>query len=308
MAKNCQACQDLQNDAPNFVVNGLTATEIASLKNNTGLSPSNGNDDCEDLNNMNDCLIGNLADEVDAYDVCDWKPFTKNFVGNVWSVFGGVIAAICGLWTNIKNLWSKVNGYDTRIDDMCKLLEQVVSPSVPVWGTLPLANTPTLLARRCGSSTNKVSAQPGGGDAPESLKPMQNMGIYYSSQTVTSCSNGRQEMLEWICPSTYLYDLKSGVESGDILWKVTKADAQSVMGMSDFLWNTFAEEGWTWRATGLGNRQIAWLRVEVGKNGLASNEMGVIFLGCSAPNDPITNDTPMSPLGASACKVYRHYL
>lgn len=115
MAKNCAACDELKNDAPNLVLNGLTNTEIASLKNNTGFSPSNGNDDCTDLNNANDCLIGNMADEIDAYDVCDWKDYTKKFVNNVWTVFASVIAAICGLWTNIKNILTRLTKAECEI-------------------------------------------------------------------------------------------------------------------------------------------------------------------------------------------------
>lgn len=101
---NCQACSELREDAPNLVVNGFTATEETSLKNDTGLNPSSGNNDCTDLNNMNDCLIGNMVDEIDAYDVCDWKDYTKNLVDNIWTVFKGIICAICGLWTRIHKI------------------------------------------------------------------------------------------------------------------------------------------------------------------------------------------------------------
>lgn len=107
--RNCSACQELMNDAPNLIVNGLGSTEVTSLKNNTGLNPSSGNDDCTDLNNMNDCLIGNLESEVDSYDVCEWKDFTKNYVNNAWTVFKGVISAVCGLWTNVQRLQCLIN-------------------------------------------------------------------------------------------------------------------------------------------------------------------------------------------------------
>lgn len=95
---SCEACEEIRQNDPSFVVNGLGDTECASLQNNTGLSPSSGNDDCEDLNNLNDCLVGNMATEVDAYDVCDWKTFMKKFIPNVWTTLKGIICAICGLW------------------------------------------------------------------------------------------------------------------------------------------------------------------------------------------------------------------
>lgn len=96
---NCEACSDLRADAPNVVVNGLTDIECASLSNNTGLNPSSGNDDCTDLNNLNDCLVGSMEEEVEAYDVCEWKPFMKKFIPNLWTTLKAIICAICGLWT-----------------------------------------------------------------------------------------------------------------------------------------------------------------------------------------------------------------
>lgn len=96
---NCSSCEDLRTTSPNFVVNGITDTECTSLKNDTGLNPSSGHDDCTDLNNINDCLVGNMAEEIEAYDVCDWKEYIKKFVPNVWTTLKSIICAICGLWT-----------------------------------------------------------------------------------------------------------------------------------------------------------------------------------------------------------------
>ena len=120
MSMNCSACDDIRATDPNFVINGLGDSEIASLKNNTGLSPSSPNDDCTDLNNINDCLVGVLAKEVDSQSDCDWKPFTKTALKNVWTTIKSVIAAICGLWTNIANLWTLANKLECMIDYLSK--------------------------------------------------------------------------------------------------------------------------------------------------------------------------------------------
>lgn len=98
---SCDACDALREDAPNFVVNGMGETEVTSLQNNTGLNPSSGNDDCEDLNAMNDCLVKNMETEIDSYNVCSWKEYIKALVGNLWTVNKGIISAICGLWTKV---------------------------------------------------------------------------------------------------------------------------------------------------------------------------------------------------------------
>lgn len=79
-----------------------------SLKNNTGLVPSSGHDDCEDLNDLNDCLVGNMTREVDSYQSCDWKKFAKAFIPNLWTTLKAMICAICGLWTNVMCLNKKV--------------------------------------------------------------------------------------------------------------------------------------------------------------------------------------------------------
>lgn len=115
---NCSACDELRQDAPSLVVNGFDDTMCASLQNDTGLNASNGNDDCTDLNNLNDCLVGNLASEVDAYEVCDWKDYTKKFANNTWTTLKGIVCAICGLWTNVHNLWTTVNLHECQINSI----------------------------------------------------------------------------------------------------------------------------------------------------------------------------------------------
>lgn len=108
---NCKACEDLKKEVPSLIVNGFSNSMCASMKNDTGLKASSDNNDCEDLDLLNDCLIGNLEDEVDRYDTCDWKAFTKMFANNAWTTFKGVICAICGLWTNVHNLWATVRSF-----------------------------------------------------------------------------------------------------------------------------------------------------------------------------------------------------
>ena len=111
--KSCEACRNLQEYAPEFVLNGVTENVENSLKNNTGFNPASGRNDCQDLNDANDCLVGNMEDEVDAYEVCEWKEFMPDFIHNLWSVLKSIISAICGIWKitekndcEIKNLYN----------------------------------------------------------------------------------------------------------------------------------------------------------------------------------------------------------
>lgn len=98
---NCEACNDLRENAPGLLVNGLDDEMCTSLTNDTGLNPTDERNDCDDLHDMNDCLVGNMAAEVDAYEVCDWKPFMKKFIPNLWTTLKGIICSICGAWEQI---------------------------------------------------------------------------------------------------------------------------------------------------------------------------------------------------------------
>ena len=111
MAKevNCEACEDLRQTDPNMIANGWSDAECASFKNDTGLVPSKGHNDCQDLEDMTDCLIGNMDAEVDKYEVCDWQKFMHDFLPNLWTVLTAIRCALCGIWTNIHALWGKVN-------------------------------------------------------------------------------------------------------------------------------------------------------------------------------------------------------
>lgn len=125
--KNCQACEDLTEYAPEFVANGVTSTICTSLKNNTGFNPSlsKQHENCEDLDDANDCLIGNMVDEVERFDVCDWKAYARLFAANIYNVLKAIICSMCGLWNNIKsikksitNIWNAINELVNKVDDL----------------------------------------------------------------------------------------------------------------------------------------------------------------------------------------------
>lgn len=131
--RNCAACSDLQASSPGLIVNGLGTTECTSLKNNTGLNPSSGHNDCTDLDDMNDCLIGNMEDEIDAYDVCEWKDYMRHFVNNTWTVFKGIICAICGLWAKIANILSRLTKLECIITKMGQVQSFAVDENYIKW-------------------------------------------------------------------------------------------------------------------------------------------------------------------------------
>lgn len=103
---SCDACSSLREDAPDFVQNGVTTSICASLANDTGLNPNLTvlHTDAEDLHDANDCLIGRMGEEVDSYDVCDWKLFMKRFISNLYETLKAIICALGGIWSKIHTL------------------------------------------------------------------------------------------------------------------------------------------------------------------------------------------------------------
>lgn len=126
---DCSACTDLKKNAPEFVQNGVTKTVCASLQNDTGLNPTltTLHTDCEDLDTATDCMIGMMEKEVDSYDLCDWKDFMKKFINNLTQILKAIICAICGIWTNIHDLWDKVNCVYNAIKNLVNVLDATTS-------------------------------------------------------------------------------------------------------------------------------------------------------------------------------------
>lgn len=94
---NCSACSELKQYAPDFAANGVTEAVCTSLHDNDGFNPDNDHENEEDLHNANDCLIGNLVDTVEAYEVCDWKDFMKKFGDNLYEVLKAIICSQGGI-------------------------------------------------------------------------------------------------------------------------------------------------------------------------------------------------------------------
>lgn len=122
---NCEACEDIKQTDPSLIVNGWSDSECASMKNDTGLVASSGHNDCQDLTDMNDCLIGNEDAELEKYDTCDWKKFMHRFIPNLWTLQSAIICAICGIWTNIHALWEEIRKIWAEIEKIWAEIQKI---------------------------------------------------------------------------------------------------------------------------------------------------------------------------------------
>lgn len=102
--KSCSACNDLREVSPEFTLNGVTDTIAEYLEKNSGLDGESKN--CDDLLDINDCLIGNMEDELDAYDVCEWKDFMAAFIPNLYETIKAMVYSSCGQWCAINGLYN----------------------------------------------------------------------------------------------------------------------------------------------------------------------------------------------------------
>lgn len=112
--QSCSACNDLREYAPEFVLNGVTDNVADHLTKDEGLSGANDHNDCEDLLDVNDCLIGNMLDELDGYEVCDWKDFMAAFIGNMYETIKAMVYSQCGQWCAINGMY---NGQTFRVTE-----------------------------------------------------------------------------------------------------------------------------------------------------------------------------------------------
>lgn len=115
---SCQACEELRQDAPNFLVNGVTDAVCRSLQNNTGLASGNGNNNYADMTNALDCLIGNMVSTLKSFDVCDWQSFMEKFIPNNYEILKALLCDMKGQWSEIDT----INGF---LDSICPSIDNI---------------------------------------------------------------------------------------------------------------------------------------------------------------------------------------
>ena len=286
---NCDACSDIRETAPNVIINGLGNTECTSLKNNSGLSPSSGHNDCTDLNNLNDCLIGNISQEVDAYDSCGWKEFMKKLLPNLWTMFKAIICAICGLW-KLKE----------QNDAMCALIDALINPPLGRYGSLLNGYGDDHPSNRGGvigtKSGNAVVIPRPRSEVDDAVWYSQSIGIYLGKQRMARCSDGACRSYEWVAPNMVGYRVNPEIELevGDIVWYATKAQC-TAWGMSENMWNAYELSSWTWKDYGFATnpRSLAWFRLHVNNNRLELTYQGQVGSAVTNSNAIISeNDNP----------------
>lgn len=240
---DCNVCDDLKEISTEFTSLGITDTVCTSLKNDTGLNPSLPilHDDCEDLELMNDCLIGRPKDELEKYDQCDWKKFMRKFLWNLHEMLGGIICAVCGLWTNVHSLTRRVKALEDMVKDICGLLNQQMNQNMDLYGTL----TGTRLedeTERIGGEIVDNHGEPAVVEATQGS--WDGVGFYYKKSVYKSC-DGAAKTYEWIQPYIRNYSYNTNTVYNDVIWRVSVAQLQQ-WGLTNSLINQFTNYPQWW--------------------------------------------------------------
>ena len=280
---DCNSCEELREESPDFVSCGIDDTICTSLKNDTGFDTTNGNNDCEDLDKANDCLIGMMDSEIEQYEPCDWQKFMHDLVPNLHQMLKAMICAICGIWSNIHSLWRHVTDLEEAQVDVCELIQNTLSPPLRNYGVHPLKTS----GSDTGHATSHVAFHADDGTLNPYVKSSQGVGISYAKLENTDCKTGRCVVYEWIQPQIFYTYIKSGTQVGDVLWYATKEEIQAASGFTDHLWRVFTESSWTWTDCEIHNGasmgKFVGLRITCNPGGMGANYIGVEFRGTTYP-------------------------
>lgn len=114
----CNSCEQLEKYNFDFVQKGITDDMRASLKKDKGLKESNGFNNCQDLNDMNDCLIGGMVERIPSYNSCDLDSALMESLNNIMQMLDAIISGDCGQWENIWEIWDEIKKIKQRLDDI----------------------------------------------------------------------------------------------------------------------------------------------------------------------------------------------
>ena len=120
----CKTCEDLQQYSPNFVANGVTDEMCSNLESNTGLM-NKGRENCTDLHNANDCLIGGIAEKATSYNPCNPNKMIEDLAKNTMHVIDMLICSNCGQWNEIKKIWDEIQKIWDEIQKILDAIEEL---------------------------------------------------------------------------------------------------------------------------------------------------------------------------------------
>ncbi|MHC5215191.1 hypothetical protein ACYSNR_00880 [Enterococcus sp. LJL128] len=257
----CAACNDLKETAPGIECTGITEEMCNSLQKDTGLNPRLNvlHNNCEDLNDLLDCLLGRQQAELPAYSECDWQEYVNQLINKLHTIQKAMICSDCGQWKKIHEIEDKLRELEDRLEDICSITSALLDQQPQRY------DFPT-----------KYHLVNNGNHHPD-----RHAGISYRRIDTRDC-DGNKMTVEWVAPTIIGYRVEN-LSSNDVLCTVDKATAKS-WGITDNLWNQLTVYSAAF-STGyfLGNGTFGRLMLDVEPD--SPNTLKVIYLGASYPDE-----------------------
>ena len=289
---NCQSCDSLRETSPEYVLNGTTTAICTSLQNDTGLNPnlSTLHTNAEDLHDINDCTIGRLAQEIEGYDVCNWKEFEQTHVANEYELLKAMICSEDGQWQNIHDLWEFAR-------EVCQKADQALAPSGTPYGAFPYATNQNLVLGTINTKNGSplLTVYPQSDIQNPNTYPVAGPGLQISVQTLSRCSDGACRKYVRVMPWFYCVYMNSNVAIGDILWYAKTSDLLEKTGVPEEFLHTFRKNvtstdtyggGWQWSngTDDTTNHKQAWMRLHIDPtNEFGEDYIVLVYTGSSYP-------------------------
>lgn len=225
---SCDACVELKENAPEFVMNGVTDTVCGSLMNDTGLNPGLTvlHNNCDDLHDVNDCLIGRMDNELEAYEVCDWKDYMHKLLPNMYELTKAIICGDCGQW-------NRIHWLDGRIGDLCNIFNTFIVNNLNACGILTGEQIKGAEERKGGEIILKEGVPTLIREDVDTDNNWNGVGVLYLKREHYDCS-GVKKTYEWLQPYLRDYYYNDNVVNGDHIWR---ADVSTLKrwGFTDYL-------------------------------------------------------------------------
>jgi len=125
---HCSACASLKEYAPQVVRRGITKAVCESLRSNEGLNLTLQNhDNCEGLNDLLSCLIGNLHERLPSFGICDWREFMDELMRNLFVLQDAMICSECGQWDKLGEQDERLNNIENRLTHVERILSAILA-------------------------------------------------------------------------------------------------------------------------------------------------------------------------------------
>lgn len=253
---------------------------------------------CKDLHELNDGAVSGSAKVFQYAQICDYPKLLPKAFYAIWCMFKNLIAQVCWLTEQVKQILADILAIKKDIDDLqkaysnlCEIVSNIVTPKLKT-----ILFTPTGKVER----DTEWLTQTGTINDANAMRGI-GVGIKWAKLERTSCDGKGTGFYEWLAPHVSWMKLK-GVRPGDVVGTLTKAElkAQTGDGFSDNLWNQLLLYS-SLHTAGLVTKGHVSTEFVIDVDPNYPNEIKLIYWGAESPigggtlNDSLTANSSNQP-------------